>query len=92
MQKQIERVEKMEALFDAAQSAVNALDEALDAFDGVRDGLKTLDAYYQSADWKEDFEADEHGAFPEDLKRGVLSEDALYNLLSDAALLHKRRK
>ena len=30
-----------------------------------------------------DFEADEQGMIPPGLQRGVLSEDALYNLLSD---------
>ena len=28
----------------------------------------------------EDYEADEAGELPEDLKRGILSEDGLYNL------------
>ena len=32
----------------------------------------------------EDYEADEAGQIPTDLKRGVLSEDGLYNLLHDA--------
>jgi hypothetical protein len=30
-----------------------------------------------------DYEDDEAGKLPEDLKRGVLSEDAVYNLLTD---------
>ena len=33
--------------------------------------------------WREDYEADEVGTLPEDLKRGVLSQDALYDLLSE---------
>lgn len=37
--------------------------------------------YYGSKQWREDFEADEQGLYPEDLKRGVLSEDGVYNLL-----------
>ena len=31
----------------------------------------------------EDFEADEQGLLPPGLKRGVLSEDAVYDLLTD---------
>ena len=34
--------------------------------------------------WKRDYEADEAGQIPSDLKRGVLSQDGLYNLLHDA--------
>ena len=45
--------------------------------------LKKLDAYYRSDKWKRDFAADEAGLLPENLKRGVLSEDGLYNLLEN---------
>ena len=41
-----------------------------------------LSSYYESI-WKEDFEADEQGLIPKDMKRGVLSEDGLYNLLQE---------
>ena len=33
--------------------------------------------------WLLDYECDERGGLPSDLKRGVLSEDMLYNLLCD---------
>lgn len=65
-----ERVEKYERLFD----------EALAQPDPEK--LRLLEAYYTSGEWLEDYEADERGEFPPDLKRGVLSQDALYNLLS----------
>ena len=41
-----------------------------------------LSSYYEYI-WKEDFEADEQGLIPKDMKRGVLSEDGLYNLLQE---------
>ena len=37
--------------------------------------------YYTSDQWKEDFAADETGRYPKNLKRGVLSEDGIYNVL-----------
>ena len=37
-----------------------------------------------------DYEADEAGKLPADLKRGVLSEDAVYDLLSDYDALEKQ--
>ena len=43
--------------------------------------ISGLEAYYASAEWKQDFEADEAGLLPQKLKRGVLSEDGLYALL-----------
>ena len=65
----IERVEKYERLFD----------EAATSRDPVK--LQLLDAYYTSGQWKEDYEADERGELPPDLKRAVLSQNALYDLL-----------
>ena len=65
----IERVEKYERLFDEAAACPDA------------EKLRLLEAYYTSGEWREDYEADERGEFPPDLKRGVLSQDALYDML-----------
>ena len=65
----IERVEKYERLFDEAAACPDA------------EKLRQLEAYYTSGEWREDYEADERGEFPPDLKRGVLSQDALYDML-----------
>ena len=48
----------------------------------MRQSLAVLASYYSSREWKEDFAADEAGLFPKSLKRGILSEDGLWNLLS----------
>ena len=45
--------------------------------------LQVLKDYYEGPLWKEDYTADERGELPEDLIRGVLSQDALYDLLTD---------
>ena len=42
-----------------------------------------LEKYYTGPLWKQDFEADEAGQFPQDLKRGILSEDGIYNLIAE---------
>ena len=42
-----------------------------------------LDSYYTSGDWRRDYELDEAGLLPKDLRRGVLSQDGVYNLLSE---------
>lgn len=52
-------------------------------FNDLALALSTLEAYYTSPAWRTDFEADEAGLLPSDLKRGVLSEDGIYNLLED---------
>ena len=43
--------------------------------------LRQLSEYYGSAAWKRDLAADEAGLLPKELKRGVLSQDGLYDLL-----------
>lgn len=50
-------------------------------YESVLPGLKELEAYYTSPEWQEDYAADEAGLLPEGLKRGVLSQDGISNLL-----------
>lgn len=50
-------------------------------YDRVRKDLAILAEYQASKLWLEDYEADERGELPKDLKRGVLSQDGLYDLL-----------
>lgn len=56
--------------------------------DSIQKDLKKLEQYYET-DWITDYEADEKGKIPSDLKRGILSEDALYDLLYDAEMYMK---
>ena len=79
----IQRIQAMEKKLDKAIKAVAALDEALEQFEAASPEIEELIAYYESDLWREDFEADEEGKLPTDLKRGVLSEDGIYNLLTD---------
>ena len=79
---QTERIAYMEALFDKSEGAVKRLESTLEDFAKIENDIAKLKAYYDK-DWRKDFEADEAGKLPKDLKRGVLSEDGLYDLLSD---------
>lgn len=87
---QIERIQKMEAHYDIASEAVHQLMEALRRYKKARSSIEALKAYYESGEWIKDFEADEKGLLPNDLKRGVLSEDGLWNLLTDDNDLKKQ--
>ena len=79
----IARVREMESRYDALTRAVRELDEAVQRFSAVKPDLDALRAYQSSGQWLLDFEADEAGKIPADVKRGVLSEDGLYNLLQE---------
>ena len=50
-------------------------------YESVFPELKELEAYYTSPEWQEDYAADEAGLLPEGLKRGVLSQDGISDLL-----------
>ena len=80
----------MEQRLDRAAAAVMMLSAALDRYEAVQKDLMTLDEYYGSEEWKQDFADDEAGLLPADLKRGVLSEDGIWNLLTDARELNSR--
>ena len=56
----------------------------------LQDAVRELETYYESDEWKEDYAADEKGVLPKDLKRGILSEDGLYDLLERYKSLHKK--
>ena len=53
------------------------------AENGDLEVLRRLSDYYSSPAWKRDYAADEAGLFPKDLKRGVLSEVGIYDLLNE---------
>ena len=88
----IDRITRMETLFDKSKEVVRRLDQALEDFAALQPAIAELEAYYTSAQWRKDFEADEAGKLPKDLKRGVLSEDGIWNLLSDYGRLKEITK
>lgn len=87
---QTERIKQMELRLERSAAAVMELSAALDKYEVALEDIKALDAYYGSSKWKQDYADDEAGLLPADLKRGVLSEDGIWNLLSDARELNAR--
>jgi hypothetical protein len=88
--KQIARIRKMERRLDRALAAVKRLTGALDKWEAVQDDIDDIDKYYSSGEWRQDFEDDEAGRLPAGLKRGVLSEDGIWNLLTDVKELRDK--
>lgn len=77
----IERVKQNEEYLNEALSAVSALISALGAYASAKPKIEKLRRYYNT-DWLSDVKADSEGLFPPELKRGVLSEDAIFDLLT----------
>ena len=80
----------MEKHLDEASKAIRELSDALTKYEWARDAYYKLQEYYDSELWLRDFEADEAGELPKDLKRGVLSEDAVYDLITEHERLLER--
>jgi len=80
---QTNRIRKMEQLFDLAKEAMEEPTMSLETYEKAQEAIAVLSEYYGSKEWKQDYADDEAGLLPKDLKRGVLSEDGLWNLLSD---------
>ena len=78
----IERVQAMEKAMDEVREAIEALKDALGRYEDAQDMADQLEEYL-AGDWIDDRDADERGELPADMKRGVLSEDSLYDLLAD---------
>ena len=71
----------MEEILDRATALIASLEKNLDGFEKLQSDIQKLEAYYTGSDWKNDLKLDEEGKLPVDLKRGVLSEDGIYDLL-----------
>ena len=79
----IERLIHMEGLLDKSTEVIGRLEQALEDFAALQPDIAELEVYYTSPQWRKDYEADEAGKLPKDLKRGVLSEDGVWNVLED---------
>jgi predicted esterase YcpF (UPF0227 family) len=79
---QIERIKQMEQRFNKALAVVHGVRTSPEMLEAIKEDVGILDAYYGSGEWRQDFADDEAGLLPKELKRGVLSEDGIWNLLS----------
>ena len=87
---QVERIKWMEQRFNKALAAIK--DGSADSLKAIKEDVAELSKYYGSELWKLDFAADETGNLPPDLKRGVLSEDGIWNLLEDYRKIQKKKQ
>lgn len=76
-------IEEMEQLRVSYAQMIHQAEELLDAMDTHKEDYIALRNYYTSEQREQDLLADEQGLLPSTLKRGVLSEDELYDLMGD---------
>ena len=83
MEDVINRIKNMEAVFDFLQRMVAEKSFSVCKQDWFRIHLNNLQDYYENGLWLSDYELDEKGMIPSDLKRGILSQDSFYDFLAE---------
>lgn len=76
-----QHIYQMETILDTAQQKMDALEQMVADFKDYQAKIQELEAYYTSQQWKDDFAMEEEGKCSRSLKKGVLSEDGIYNML-----------
>ena len=80
----------MESILDKATQKIDTLEKKIEEFEAFQSEIRKLEAYYTSQQWKDDYAVDEAGTFPDKLKRGVLSQDGIWNMLERNRELARR--
>ena len=81
---------EMESILDIAMQKMDALEKKIAEYKDFQTEIEKLEKYYTSQQWKDDYAMDEAGIFPEKLKRGVLSQDGIWNMLERNKELTRR--
>ena len=77
------RINRMSEAFDRLSRVSAILGEKAEELESMASDVDCLKEYMASGQWIRDFEADEKGQLPAALKRGVLSEDGVFNLMEE---------
>lgn len=89
MDERVKNIIEQEAALNAVTAHLGALETALRRWEELRPAFTDLLAYYESPQWREDYDASNRGAFSS-IPCGVLSQDAVYNALAEqVALAHE---
>ena len=75
----LSRIQKMESFLGECSEAIAVLREKLGELNSLKERTVRLFAYYGSEDWYSDRESE----LPEGVRAGVLSEDAVYDAITD---------
>lgn len=81
LEQRVKGIAQMEFYYDVLCLALRNNPDLLKEDPPVKAMLDQLTDYYQNGQWLQDYTLDEQGMLPPELKRGVLSQDGVFNLL-----------
>ena len=87
---QIERIEHMGKILEQTNKVAAKLFEALEDYAELREQYREMVSYYNSDQWTKDFDSAMAGELPDDLNRGILNEDTVYDLIVKNRILTVR--
>jgi len=86
---QMDRITEMDSCYLHLQDAVQRMPERICMTPELQALREKLTDYLKSGLWLADYTSDENGELPASLRRGVLSQDGLYDLLKTLDELEK---
>ena len=79
MERRLENITKMENILNRTDDLISEMENLLERWDQNQQDFSELMNYYSSEERGNDLEDDRLEIIPQDLPRGVLSEDAIFN-------------
>lgn len=79
MEKRLENITKMEKILNRTDELITEMEKLLEMWEQNQQDFNELMKYYTGEERWKDLEDDRLKIIPQDLPRGVLSEDAVFN-------------
>lgn len=83
MEDRIKNITEMESILNQTDKLISEMEKLLGKWEENQNKFNQLMNYYGSAEMHRDVEDDRSQILPQDLPRGVLSEDAVFNTFGD---------
>lgn len=78
-----DHIVELTKIYEDHKELTDKLADALKDFRDHQKELEKLEKYYYSEDFMRDYDASNKGEIPSEINQGILTEDAIYDLLGD---------
>lgn len=80
-EERLKNIIEKEAILNEIEGFLQDFEKMLEKHKEIQSKMENLWAYYESEQWREDYDASGRGEIPRSIPHGVLSEDAVYNAM-----------
>lgn len=82
-------IDQYTKIYEDHKELIENLAKSLEEFKEHQKELNKLEKYYYSEEFMKDYDASNKGEIPDDIIQGILTEDAIYDLLGDNYFMAK---